>query len=245
MDSARKHPINSSYDIELPMSPSTVPSALELLDVTGDDMSLYGDQPRVSTMKRTNQNTARQFDPLSGGIGMGYGSEYDVSFETDERVLSESVISGLPAPVKRHRPSWNELNSTTESIFPTSKAPSKLFQSIQDTRFKPPSRNDGNTARTNIINRAPEYVNPSKRSKASNNSVYRNSVLDTDTVLPVTTHGNSDGKATYRDWYASKGGGGDGGCHSSRSSNIQKPDPFRCDAVSTNILDREVRRILS
>ena len=242
MDSARKHPINSNYDIELPMSPSTVPSALELLDVTGDDMSLYGNHPpRVSTMKRTNQNVARQFDPLSDGIGTGYGSEFDVSvIGTDERVLSESVISGLPVPVKRHRPSWNELNSTTESIFPTSKAPSKLFQSFQDTRFKPPSRNDINTARSNDINIAPEYGNPSKRSKASDNSIYhRNSVLDTDTVFPVTS--NSNGKATYRDWYSSKGGRGDGESHSSRSSNTHKPDPFRCDAVSTNILDREVR----
>ena len=95
-------------DLELPMSPIGHPSTLDFLDASTSSISLYEDQPKVSTQKLPRHTILDSFGPPNGRKKKRHN--YQVLSESAES-LKETLNSSLST------------SCLTESVFPAHKKP--------------------------------------------------------------------------------------------------------------------------
>ena len=133
-----------NFNLELPMSPITQPSTLELLDTTTDGTSLYGNQPRVSTTKKpedifklpsSNETTLKNTFWTTDSI-----------FSCEDSTRNTSTLTESVFPKRKNIVTVDDnntdLSATTESIFPLNRTTQKpqmhnsIVYSTNDS-FKP------------------------------------------------------------------------------------------------------------
>ncbi len=194
--------------MELPMSPTTQPSNLDLFDITTDNQSFYYDQPLVSTMKRPNDTNGVNnvphcyFDETFTDSSIHIWSDGDNSPVAPVHVTA-MTDSLFPVDTNSSHQAKHSMDNTTESIFkygrPASRHAPRRFQST----FQNPLINSGLNELTRYtdpirqVNVPRPLVNAPKKPKLIN--------VPSCTKKPLTTNNDQSNGRSYNwnhlDWY--------------------------------------------
>ena len=243
---------SKNYDIELPMSPISHPSALEFLD-TSTDTSFYAEPPRVSTLKRTARNTTVSDFDQTNDFHLG---DTDLMLANkDKDMIHVSAMTDSLFPVKQNSVTREKAKKLakkpTQSCFSSWKADSSQILDSTLNSVKPTFK--GNTHLQNnpdhfntqaVQQRKYSFqppLNAPLKPKLIETCTSVKSVLDTEKPIPIT---NLSKRRDETAWWKNLGWYNDSKKQRCNPTNENSSELYRaisqCSSSSkTN--DREVR----
>ena len=128
-------------DHELPMSPIVKPSSLDLLDASSASLSLYQNQPKVSTQKIPHRSVLDSFGP---GHSKVPAASVNATNSKDPVETSGSVLQHLDLPYQHNNPSHH-----LQSSMDHSQCAGQQHSHSWKPSFSPENKSEGRRKRSN------------------------------------------------------------------------------------------------